>query len=306
MSTGAFTDRVRQELAGAPIVPDEARGELAVLLRLAARFHRVGTADGSHTTIELVSTSGATVRRAFRLLPSATGERPELWVREPRGVRGTTYGLVLRQQATAVAEELGLVEDGRPVPGLPTAGAVPTVRAMLLATTMLSAPGRPVHLEVRLPSEEAGEQLQAAARTLGARLHADASRGRLVCKSGEGVDVLLRAAGAPDAADALQERRHRRRLRNEATRLANADAANVRRSIEAAQEQLATVERAVARVGWAGLGEDLRGLALARLVNPEASLAELGELCDPPVGKSAVHRRLQRIARLADDDQEDP
>ena len=56
----------------------------------------------------------------------------------------------------------------------------------------------------------------------------------------------------------------------------------------------------MAAVGWAGLGEDLRALALARLVNPTASLAELGELCDPPVGKSAVHRRMRRLQALAD------
>ncbi|WP_432214637.1 helix-turn-helix domain-containing protein [Salmonella enterica] len=48
------------------------------------------------------------------------------------------------------------------------------------------------------------------------------------------------------------------------------------------------------------MGEELRSLALARLVNPTASLAELGELCDPPVGKSAVHRRLRRLEQLAD------
>jgi DNA-binding transcriptional regulator WhiA len=59
------------------------------------------------------------------------------------------------------------------------------------------------------------------------------------------------------------------------------------------------VEAAIANVGWDALDDDLRGVALARLANPGASLAELGELVDPPVGKSAVHRRLKRLEALA-------
>jgi DNA-binding protein WhiA len=91
----------------------------------------------------------------------------------------------------------------------------------------------------------------------------------------------------------------RHEVRSAATRLANADAANVRRTIDAASAQVADVERVIERLGWDALDEDLRGVALARLANPMASLAELGELCDPPLSKSAIHRRLQRLRTLA-------
>lgn len=300
--SGSFTERVRQELSGTQLDSTEEAPELAVLLRLGARFHRVGTADGSHTMLVMTSTSGATIRRVFRLLPAATRSRPELWVREPGGVRpSTTYGLAIREDVERLATDLGLVDrDGRPVAGLPESTATVALRAMLLTIASLSDPGRPVHLEARPPSAAVGQDLRDAAEELGARVHIDAGRGRLVVKSGTDVTTLLEAAGATEAAAESSEQRRRRHLRNEATRLANADAANVRRTIEAAQHQLDVVERAVARVGWAGLGEELRGLALARLVNPEASLAELGELCDPPVGKSAVHRRMARLAALAE------
>ncbi len=92
-------------------------------------------------------------------------------------------------------------------------------------------------------------------------------------------------------------------MRAEAQRLANADAANVRRAVRAASEQVRLVEHAVDVLGWDELGEDLRDVALARLANPSASLAELGQLCDPPVGKSAVHRRLARLRALVEEDQ---
>lgn len=304
MSTGgSFTERVRQELSRAEVTDEEAAAELAVVLRLAGTFHRVGTATGSRTTLEVASPSGAVVRRVFGLLPRVHPVRPQLWVREPGGVRtATTYGLVVDEGVDDLAAATGLLDDdGRPVPGLPgTPAPALAVRGALLTVAALSDPGRPVHVEVRVPSTAVADDLVGAFGALGVRAHLDAGRDRLVLKSGEGVAAVLEQVGAPDAAAELDERRRRRRLRNDATRLANADAANLRRTIEAAQAQVDVVERAVAAVGWAGLGEELRALALARLVNPTASLTELGELCDPPLGKSAVHRRMRRIADLSE------
>jgi DNA-binding protein WhiA len=299
----SFTERVRQELSRAEVTEPEAAVEAATLLRLAGRFHRVGGPDGSYTTLEVASPSGAVVRRVFQLLPRVVDVRPQLWVREPGGVRtATTYGLLVDDQVDALSRRLGLVDhDGRPVTGLPaTTPAAVVTRGALLTVAALSAPGRPVHAELRVPSRQAGEDLTAVLSGLEVTARHDLDRQRVVVKSGPAVSHLLDAAGAPLAAADFDERRHRRRLRNDATRLANADAANLRRTIEAAQAQLDVVERAVAAVGWAGLVEELRSLALARLVNPTASLAELGELCDPPVGKSAVHRRMQRLAELGD------
>lgn len=302
-TSGSFTERVRQELSRAPADDTGAIGELAILLRLAGRFHRVGTPTGSRTTLELASPSGAVVRRAFALLPRVTAVRPQLWVREPGGVRTTTtYGLVLDEGVDGLAATLGLVDEGgRPVRGLPgPVEPVVVVRAALLTVAAISAPGRPVHLEFRVPSRGVGEDLVAALGEIAAGAQLSDVRERVVVKSGTTVSSLLSEAGAMQAAAEFDDRRLRRRLRNDATRLANADAANLRRTIESAQQQLEVIERAVANVGWSGLGEDLRTLALARLVNPTASLAELGELCEPPVGKSAVHRRMRRLAELAD------
>jgi cell division protein WhiA len=126
------------------------------------------------------------------------------------------------------------------------------------------------------------------------------TRPRVVVKSGATIGELLTTMGATGAFLAWDERRLRRQLRSDATRLANADAANLRRTIEAAATQVRTVETVVAQVGWERLEEPLRAVALARLANPEASLSELGELIDPPVAKSVVHRRLKRLEDLAD------
>src|SRR5690606_1192913 len=91
-----------------------------------------------------------------------------------------------------------------------------------------------------------------------------------------------------------------RELRGAANRVANADRANLVRSVGAAARDVETIQRLLAARGWEELPEDLRSLALARVANPEASLAELGSLLEPAVGKSTVHRRLRVLTEMAE------
>ncbi len=312
-----FTERVKQELARTELGDLHAqRAELAALLRLAGSLHLHGADDPEgRLTIELVTTSGAVARRAFALLQSLYHLRPELRVRAPGGVqRQTSYGVVVATEAGRIGQDTGLLDaDGRPDASLPAAvvtrrdHAAAYLRGALLAAGSVSAPGRPAHLEVATGSTALAEDLAAlVARVTDRRASAVAGdRPRMVVKSGETVGDLLAAIGATSAFIAWDEQRLRKSLRNQANRLANADEANLRRSIDASLRQTRAVEDAIERVGWDAIAADLRDVALARLANPDASLAELGELCDPPVGKSSVHRRLRRLLALAEDEDGD-
>lgn len=306
MSGTGFTERVRQELAGLEITDDdEVAAELTALLRFSGTLTLAG--GGAHTVRVAVETgSGAVARRAYLLVAHRFGLRPQLAVRLPGGLRSQrTYRASIEVGSWQIVGDLGIVDAyGRPSQGPPPAGAGPMatayLRGALLATGSVSSPGRAPHLEIVADNTTVAEDLAAVAgRVIGRRPHVtDEPRPRVVIKSGERIGELLAAVGATQAFLAWDDQRLRRQLRGDATRLANADSANLRRSIEASSAQVAAVERAIAAVGWEGLDEQLRGVALARLANPEASLAELGELVDPPVGKTAVHRRLRRLERL--------
>ena len=54
-------------------------------------------------------------------------------------------------------------------------------------------------------------------------------------------------------------------------------------------------------IGLDGLPDNLREMALVRLERPDATLKELGEALNPPVGKSGVNHRLRKLGILADD-----
>jgi DNA-binding protein WhiA len=83
-------------------------------------------------------------------------------------------------------------------------------------------------------------------------------------------------------------------IRGDANRLANADHANLVRTSRAAHAQL----EALRRLDVESLPDDLRELAVLRLRDPTASIAELGRRCRPPLTKSSAYRRLRRMQDL--------
>lgn len=217
-------------------------------------------------------------------------------------------GLRTRTQWSATLPAALLVDldvvtsSGGPVAGLPTVddAAIPAaLRGALLAAGSVSSPRRPAHLEVALPSAVATLDLGDLLARRGLASHADEERCRLVVKSRDTLVTVLETAGASRAAAHHVRHHERRQLRNRATRLANADAANLERSVDAARGQVVALQGLVEAVGWDALPEELRAVGLARLVNPSASLSELGRLTDPPLAKSTVHRRLARLGELA-------
>ena len=115
-------------------------------------------------------------------------------------------------------------------------------------------------------------------------------------KSGETIADLLALAGAGDGALRLDEHAVVAAIRAEANRLANADEANVERTVQAAQRQL----EAIRRVDLDLLAAPLREIGALRLRHPELSLGELAAKCRPPISKAAAHHRMLVLRRLAD------
>jgi DNA-binding protein WhiA len=88
-------------------------------------------------------------------------------------------------------------------------------------------------------------------------------------------------------------------LRNGINRRVNCDAANLDKTVDAAQEQLAAIRKLGADRGLSLLPDRLRETAEKRLEFPELTLSELAAALDPPVTKSCLQHRLKRLMTLA-------
>lgn len=299
---------VRQELANTPL-PDAAgaRVELATMVRMGGVWQRRG-GSGRGASMLVSSRVGAVVRRITHLCDVVDLPPPGLEMREPGGVRSTTTWAARLEQDALVS--LAVIDPaGTPVPYLPDWRAAPTaaLRGILLVCTSVSSPRSAAHLEVALPTNALAGDVERLLASVDVRVHHDADRQRMVAKSGAAIVAALSAAGADSAAADHREHQRRRVDRSTAVALTNADQANLRRAVAAAHDQIADLRRLREATGWEHVPVPLQQVALARLANPSATLSEIGELCDPPVGKSTVHRRmgqLRELARRIDEDED--
>ena len=89
-------------------------------------------------------------------------------------------------------------------------------------------------------------------------------------------------------------------MRNDVNRKVNCETANMNKTIEAAVKQIRDIEYVRDTVGLESLSDGLREVALIRLQNPDMKLKDIGELLNPPVGKSGVNHRLRKISELVE------
>ncbi len=88
-------------------------------------------------------------------------------------------------------------------------------------------------------------------------------------------------------------------LRGSVNRRVNCDAANLDKTVEAAQEQMEAIYRLEERGLLEDLPDKLKEAVDLRMAHPELTLSQLCQLCDPPVSKSAFNHRLRKLLALS-------
>lgn len=91
-----------------------------------------------------------------------------------------------------------------------------------------------------------------------------------------------------------------REMRNSVNRRVNCDMANIEKTLSAARRQIEDIQYVMTLPAYKSLPEGVKQLAELRLAHPEVSLKDLGEMCDPKVGKSGVNHRLRKLCELAE------
>jgi DNA-binding protein WhiA len=127
-------------------------------------------------------------------------------------------------------------------------------------------------------------------------------RGRYVVyvKGVERIRDLLAVIGAHNQLLKYENTRIVKDVKNRTNRLNNFDNANEDRILAAADAQTSAIIKIKNTAGLDELPDTLLDTALVRLSHPDASLAELGAMLTPQVGKAAVSRRLKKIEGVAE------
>jgi len=307
----AFASRLREELAR--VLPRRRCCQQAELLALVSLDGR--PADGRFV---VQAANAAVARKLYTLGKQVWGGTPQVQ-KDPRSRRGR-YLVQLqrpdeaggagsagepasRGRGAAWAASRGLGQaDGRPT-------TVPErdccrrayVRAVLLSRGSLADPEKGYHLEVALDTDQQAEDLREVLAQYGVRTGLVHRKGKPVVylKDADDIAEVLRLSGGHGSLLAFEDFRVLKEMRNQINRLVNAEAANVEKTVTAAMRQLEDIRLIEDRIGLSRLPPSLAQVARLRLEHPDASLADLGQLVQPPISKSAVNHRMRRLAALA-------
>ena len=117
----------------------------------------------------------------------------------------------------------------------------------------------------------------------------------LFCKSGGVIQEFMAYVGATTSVFDFFNAQIERSIRNDENRATNCVAENISRAIRTGAKQFAAIEYLEEHNLIPALPEDLQFTARLRLNNPDITLSELAELHFPPITKSGLHHRLEKI-----------
>lgn len=180
------------------------------------------------------------------------------------------------------------------------------LRGVFLACGNVSDPVLAYQADIPMPDGESAADVEALLCEEGLPPRRTVRRETpvLYYKGNEQVSDLLVALGAQNAAFALMNETIRKELRNRANRERNCDAANIHKAVNAANEQIRQIAFLRQCGRFSAMPDELQQTAELREAHPEATLLMLAQLHNPPITKSGVVHRLQKIGRLVKEAQE--
>lgn len=120
-------------------------------------------------------------------------------------------------------------------------------------------------------------------------------------KDSEQITDLLTYMGASNSAMDIMNAKAYKQMRNVTNRRINSELANISRTVEAGAKILSAIDVIEADRGLSSLPDNLRVVAELKMENPELSLSALGSLLDPPISRSGVNHRLNKLIELAEE-----
>lgn len=174
-------------------------------------------------------------------------------------------------------------------------------RGAFLAGGSVTDPDKGYHLEMVTSHYNVGREMPALLRESGFDPKSTNRKANYVTyfKQSGYIEDFLTAIGSPVAAMGIMNAKVEKHLRGSINRRVNCDAANLDKTVDAAQEQLEAIRLLKAHGTLDELPDKLKEAALLRRENPELTLTELAAMCDPPVTKSALNHRLRKLMALA-------
>ena len=310
----SFSSSVKDELSRQ--MPGARHCQIAETAAILSLCGRVKISASDHFWIEIHTENVAVARKYFTLLKKTFNIRTDVSIRS--GInpgRSRTYIVAVREHEEAlkvlqavklinsqgeIGENLSLIRN---VVLQNACCRRAFIRGAFLAAGSISAPEKFYHFEIVCPTEPKAEQLKNIIATfdIEAKIVPRKKYYVVYIKEGSQIVDILNVMEAPVALMELENIRILKEMRGSVNRQVNCETANINKTVSAAVKQIEDIRFIQSVAGLSGLPESLQEMARIRLERPEATLKELGEALEPPVGKSGVNHRLRKLSLVAEE-----
>lgn len=175
------------------------------------------------------------------------------------------------------------------------------LRGAFLAVGTVSDPEKSYHLEYSCQKAEDADKITELLENFDINTRAFKRKNSYVVyiKDGSQIADVLNVLDAHVAMMEFENMRILKEMRNSVNRKVNCDTANINKTVSAAQKQIDEIKILMNSREYDELPDQLKEIAALRIEYPEVSLTELGEFCNPKIGKSGVNHRLRKLSQLA-------
>lgn len=175
------------------------------------------------------------------------------------------------------------------------------LRASFLEFGLVTDPAKDDHLEFSVSGRDDFDAVKRALEEAGFSPKESERNGKKVLyfKKNETVGDFLAYIGALSSAFDIMNVKLVREMRNETNRIVNCETANIKKAVESSQKYIEAIEYLQKKGSLTVLPDELREAAELRAANHQASLGELASKCSPPITKSGMKHRLEKILAFA-------
>lgn len=308
----SFSTNTKNELAH--INPEKKCCQLAEIAGFVRMCGSIRLSGGGKLNLNLITENPAVARHFKMLIRDYFGTKADLMIAQTTILKkGHLYELNIGAEMNAeqilretgillVREGCNYISDGILPDLIKTKCCKKTyLRGVFLGSGTLSNPEKGYHVEFVCNSETLANEVKKLVNSFGLRSKIVLRRKSYIVyiKEAEQIIDLLNILGAHEQLLSFENTRIVKEMRNKTNRIINCESANVDKTINAAANQLENIRKIQEKRGIASLPEKLYEIAQLRLENPEASLIELAEMTDPPLGKSGINHRFKKIEEIA-------
>ncbi|PLX31642.1 MAG: DNA-binding protein WhiA [Clostridiales bacterium] len=308
----SFSSKTKKELTRVEQMDhDSMMAELSAIVHISGTIKLAGK---NRVNIEVNIKNAAIARHIFSLFKEACGIHTDIRMNKNAKLKkANIYTIAIEKEegANEVLEALGIIRNT--AEGFSINNSVPDeliekeickrayLRGAFIGGGSLSDPERSYHLELVAHSPEYGEALMNIMRPYELSPKMIERKGSQVVylKEGDQIIDFLNVIGAHQTLLDFENVRIMKQMRNDINRIVNCETANLTKTADAAYRQIQDILLIEEERGLDFLSENLKEIALARIEHREASLQELGQLLDSPIGKSGVNHRFKKIREIA-------